>query len=160
MSWLYVIRTPSGLRKIGMSVNVKQRLQQLKFINAAGETGEFVIEYTRQCLPALTRQAEMHAHALLWEFRTEEKRPLATEYFSVDAGAARAAVDAAVEIAETGGVFRYPGDAWPPPRSVGLTIDPELSAKIVRFRVTGRHRSMNAAIVALIEAGLAAKDLA
>lgn len=97
MPYLYVIRSPSGLRKVGSSIAPLARARQLSTINTIDEAGTFTLEYQREC-PDPAVDAEKHAQALLAPARVRLKR----EYFQVGLEMATAAVDAAIDAASAG----------------------------------------------------------
>ncbi len=110
MPYLYVIRTPSGLRKIGYSTSPKRRAVELGAHNTIGERGAFTLEYEREC-PAPVKDAESHAHAVVQDALVKY------EYFAIDLETARAAVDAAI-------------DAMPLP-----TGEPEAQERMVKITI-------------------------
>jgi hypothetical protein len=96
MSYLYVIRAPSGRRKIGLTVNLEQRLKKLGQSSSICEFGEFVCEFSVECDAAKVNAVEAHAHALLWD------RRIRGEWFWVDLDTAREAIAAAQIASDTG----------------------------------------------------------
>lgn len=97
MAYLYVIRAPGGARKVGYSRDPETRRRSLS------TTGYVcTLEHFAECPDGLTRAAEKHAHALLWDGH------LQSEWFAADPDAARAAVDAAIAAALAGEPMRRP----------------------------------------------------
>lgn len=104
MSHLYVIRSPSGLRKIGYTCTPRARLTGVRHANAIREQGEFTYEHFAECDEPLLRSAEKHAHVLLWD---EHRKG---EWFAVDLPTAQMAIDAGIGAARLG---------WPAPKKPG-----------------------------------------
>jgi len=147
---LYVIRAPSGARKIGQSIHAPMRLTQLKTYNAIKEYGDLVIEYELPCPPNYLTAGERHAHALVWDHRIKG------EWFTIDAEQARSAVDAAVAAAQAGGPFIKPKRKRETMKRSSLAIPISLYQLAEDYRFESRHRNMNDALLDLIETGLAA----
>jgi len=125
MSYLYVICTPSGVRKVGYARDPYSRC-----IGVSSQLGmRCALEYEAEIRDDMVRVAEKHAHALLWEKRTDG------EYFDVDAGTARRAVDDAAYRVLMGNGFKVPPRPEPPAQErVNFVIDPDLRRQIKRWR--------------------------
>lgn len=102
MPHLYVIRSPSGRRKIGYTVNLPQRMRMLELSSSLHEHGEFTCEFTADCDAARMKVVEAHAHAMLWH------RRIKGEWFWIDLDMARDAIAAAQAAAETGTLLPRP----------------------------------------------------
>lgn len=86
MTYLYVIRISSDVRKVGHSRDPKRRCGRLSW-----EFGKrCTLEYTAACPAGMVRAAEKHAHARL------AAALIGGEMFRVDLETARAAVNSAV----------------------------------------------------------------
>jgi hypothetical protein len=95
VGYVYVVRSPSGNRKIGQTRNVRRRLADIKRENALRERGDFVVEHFRECSAILATAIETHAHALVWVNRIKG------DWFDIDFESAKKAVDRAIHVAET-----------------------------------------------------------
>lgn len=136
MSWLYAIRSPSGLRKIGYTCIPQARLNGVRGSNAIREQGEFAYEYSAECPEPLLRVAEKHAHVLLWDDHRKG------EWFTVDPPTARMAIDAGIGAARLG---------WPAPRKpnaltvkLAVVFTEEEWRELEDARIDARCRSMSA----------------
>lgn len=71
MPYLYVIRSPRGLRKIGYSINVEQRMAGMRSNNCIHDRGEMICESADFYDPATVAGIEGHVHAILWNWRVK-----------------------------------------------------------------------------------------
>jgi hypothetical protein len=141
----YVIRSPSGLRKIGMSTNLKLRLVKLRAVNALDERGEFTIEAHRDCWSDLLRNAERSAHAAVSQHR------VVTEWFRIDLSSAINAIETGIAEAERDD----PRTGRDKPESSSLEyvqfkMEPSLRKRIKAWRFENRVESEGEAIRQLL----------
>jgi hypothetical protein len=132
VSNLYVIRTPSGLRKIGHSRAPRRRAVELGCHNTIDERGVFTLEYERECFTD-PRDRERVAHMLLLAKRFK------LEYFAVSLEEARKAVDFAIS-SEVPSIAAAPPDE-PPPRNgrLEMWVDAEFAKRIDDWRRRQPH---------------------
>jgi hypothetical protein len=149
VSWLYVIRSPSGLRKVGYTCIPKARLTGIRNANAIRESGEFIYEHFADCGEPLLRTAEKHAHVMLWD--THRKG----EWFDVDLVTAQMAIDAGIGAAQLGWSAPQKPDAVT--RKLALVMTAEEFQELEDACITARRRSMSGFARQLIREALAAR---
>ncbi len=151
---LYVIRSPSGLRKIGFSTHLKLRIVNLRYLNALNERGEFTIEAHRDCWADLLRSAERNAHAAV------RKHRVVTEWFRIDLDTAINAIETGIAEAERDD----PRTGQDKPESSNLEriqflMEPSLRKRIREWRHRNEIESEGDAIRQLLRKALEARGI-
>ena len=104
MPYLYVIRSPRGMRKIGYARDAESRRVNLRTNNAIHDYGgDMAFERLEVFTTDLIEQAEAHIHALLWDTR------ICGEWFDVGRDATFAAINDVRLSAARGTLKKRPG---------------------------------------------------
>lgn len=145
---LYVVRAPSGLRKIGFTAQIDARMRSIPLDNILKERGEFILEFSRECRADLMRIAERHAHLAAWGLRET------SEWFRIDLDEAVRAVEFGISAAERGvPMVKRPGCS---DQKVSVTFTSDEVEAIEDVWHEDRHRSRNETIRELVRLGIKA----